>query len=194
MTFFSILLVCQCDDRGKQVGPRGLGDWCYLRTTPCKLLTNTTTDWTWARCVLNGVKQIECDVGKDNRQDGKRSLVFNLIILNESKSVTKRLSDIVFQVECIHDRECRPGTKCSNGCHKGCTCSFQHTCEFYCNDCLKRADLSARCGTCGSLRSSRAISADRNNYSCCDRCELIPTFSTQWRCMYCDKSSNRSFL
>jgi len=55
-------LVCQCDDRGKQVGPRGLGDWCYLRTTPCKLLTNTTTDWTWARCVLNGVKQIECDV------------------------------------------------------------------------------------------------------------------------------------
>ena len=78
LTFCSIGPVCQCDDRGKQVNNKD-GDWCWFRTTPCKLLTNTIapSDWTWARCVHNGVKQIECDVqvGKYNRQDGQRSLV-----------------------------------------------------------------------------------------------------------------------
>merc|ERR1712227_795569 len=114
---------------------------------------------------------LRCVNCKENETNKNEAIPTTII------SPIKLTSVVADKGKCIYNSECRPGTKCSDGCHKGCTCSFQHTCEFYCNDCIKNAALSARCGTCGQLGSSRTISSSRNNFSCCDGCQLNPRVS-----------------
>ena len=54
--------ICQCDNRGTQIDDYD-GDWCYLRETPCELLTATVVNvsFTWVPCENRyGLNQIEC--------------------------------------------------------------------------------------------------------------------------------------
>jgi len=57
---------CKCNDEGTQISEEH-GNWCYLRTTPCKLLTGDITNvWAWARCeIKDGPKQLDCPAEPD---------------------------------------------------------------------------------------------------------------------------------
>ena len=57
---------CQCDSRGTQINDYD-GDWCWLKESPCQLLTATVVDvsFTWVPCENKyGVNQIECKGNK----------------------------------------------------------------------------------------------------------------------------------
>ena len=57
---------CKCDNRGTQINDWN-GDWCWLKETPCELLTATILDtsYEWIRCEnYYGVDQIECEGNK----------------------------------------------------------------------------------------------------------------------------------
>ena len=54
--------ICQCDSRGTQINDYD-GDWCWLKESPCELLTATIVNvsFTWVPCENKyGANQIEC--------------------------------------------------------------------------------------------------------------------------------------
>ena len=69
LTVFSLAMYdeCKCDAKvGKQITNGGV-EWCWLRASPCKLLTGSIapSGWTWANCVHNNDTQVDCgQVGK----------------------------------------------------------------------------------------------------------------------------------
>ena len=67
----------------------------------------------------------------------------------------------------------------------------RRTCEFFCEDCKKRAGGTAYCGVCyqGSAGRFRMISVP----SCCRECEVMPMASGKYQCKYCNKGSRRFY-
>ena len=63
----------------------------------------------------------------------------------------------------------------------------RRTCEFFCEDCRKRAGGTAYCGVCykGSAGRSRKVSVP----SCCRECEVMSMTSGKYQCKYCNKGS-----
>jgi len=63
LTELSFEVKCECDNRGKQINQQD-GDWCWLKKSPCRLLTGdkAPSDYEWVRCVHNGTTQINCPV------------------------------------------------------------------------------------------------------------------------------------